>query len=168
MCTPTPSDRFWQLFDALQGRGPRLEIQPAQRTRFPVVSEWLDLNRLRECWTVWYTANGNRGILLENHRNDAIPTLVGNIADDLNNWPQPVFRSGVEQWERRILSGDQIGPLLAYNLGQGRTLLLDGNHRAIATVRQQQPAQVELLILAGPMDVTVLEDLAPFLDERVP
>lgn len=47
----------------------------------------------------------------------------------------------------------------ALNLGDGRVMLLDGNHRAVAMVASGQRFHVLLMVLTGPMDPMIFPDL---------
>lgn len=50
----------------------------------------------------------------------------------------------------------------AYNVGAGRRLLLDGNHRCISLVRSGIAYSIDLIVINAPVRGVILPDLAVF------
>lgn len=114
------------------------------------------LNEVRTFFMPWY-ADDNRTEL----RYDcdyAKPVTVGDVADDLDRWPQRTLP--IAEYVKDMCSDGAQGLVLpTYALPNDRLLLLDGNHRAVALVVAQIPFSVRLLIVRGPIEPTMLPDL---------
>lgn len=57
---------------------------------------------------------------------------------------------------------DQSGTYPVYDVGDGRLLLLDGNHRCLSLLKKGGPFTVELIVIHGPLTKEIAPDLAVF------
>lgn len=99
---------------------------------------------LRRCQTVWYRSQGERA----DWRDQAARRVtVGEEADHVD----------LETLDRRLSDVPHVFPAL--DLGGGRLMLLDGNHRAVALASLEDALHVLLLVVAGPREPLIFPDL---------
>ncbi|MFE2071505.1 hypothetical protein [Streptomyces misionensis] len=117
--------------------------------------------RLAELFTVWY-ADGT-GAESRWDAPGSRPLRVATAQRTLPSWPED-RRRAVASLQRSFAA--RPGPLAltlpAYRAGEGRHVLLDGNHRAVAAhlvARAGREIRLALWSLSGPVCENVLPDL---------
>lgn len=88
------------------------------------------------------------------------PMSVEEVADALGLFT-PDHRRVFERYLRQFIRQDAPVRLdvPAYDLGRGRHLLLDGEHRVTALYMADVPCDVRLAVLRGPVDRRIFPDL---------
>jgi len=119
-----------------------------------------DIRRLRMPWYL-------KGDVCCRHSDDgAKPVTVGEVADNLAPWHCKLKRIYRHAFcFNRAKSQIQI-TFPAYYLQDGTSLLLDGNHRAVALVLREMDFKATLHSFHGPMDPKALPDLTHFMQKR--
>ncbi|MGW4561550.1 hypothetical protein ACWEN3_03775 [Streptomyces sp. NPDC004561] len=115
--------------------------------------------RLAELFTVWY-ADGT-GTASRWDAPGSRPLRVATAERSLPTWPED-RRRAVASLKRSFAAGR--GPLAltlpAYRVGEGRHVLLDGNHRAVAAhLTAGRDVRLTLWSLSGPVCEGILPDL---------
>ncbi|MEU6403938.1 hypothetical protein [Streptomyces sp. NPDC046985] len=115
--------------------------------------------RLAELYTVWY-ADG-AGTESRWDAPGSRPLRVATAARALSAWPEE-RRRAVASVTRSFAAGR--GPLAltlpTYQVGEGRHVLLDGNHRAVAAhLTADRDVRLTLWSLSGPVCEAILPDL---------
>lgn len=88
------------------------------------------------------------------------PMSVAEVADSIGGFSQRNRLAFADYMERIKLSGEPPRwTLPAYDLGPAGLLLLDGNHRAVATYIAARRFTIELRVLHGPLDRRILPPL---------
>jgi hypothetical protein len=115
-------------------------------------------DRLGDLLSVWYVDAGGKPS--EWRAADARPLSVREAADPGIAWPGERAHR-LAAFEQHFATADEPIQLLlpAYAVGKGRTLLLDGTHRAVAAYRTGAPVALFIFTLRGPLDPAVLPDL---------
>jgi hypothetical protein len=82
---------------------------------------------------------------------------------------RPERREKIAQLRRDMRKSKGVQLLVpAYDLGDGRHLLLDACHRVAALADAPVPLAAVILVLHGPLDVRVLPDLSHWVGLRAP
>ncbi|MFD7534725.1 hypothetical protein [Streptomyces sp. NPDC059819] len=113
---------------------------------------------LARLFTVWYTSpEGEDSLWI---RPGSQPLRVGEAGRTAQRWPE-VRTHAVADLVQAYTAAPEPVPLNipAYAVDDGRFLLLDGNHRAVAAHRAGAAVRLTLFALHGPVCETVLPDL---------
>jgi hypothetical protein len=153
------------------------------RTDIKVHLNWLKL--IADRWPVRVVTIRSRAELLGlytcsyaspdriNLNYDAPNATPMRIADLLHRWrdfpdvtAQGISKERVQDYVDRFSSAAATGRLIgaAYDLKEGRLLLLDGHHRALALASLDLPFRVRLAVISGPLDEAVLPDLRHWME----
>lgn len=145
----------WQAFAGIAGL--RLEALPAEGTRIETVT----VNRARALGDLFTPCRRTRRRVETGLTNPfSRPMSVEEVADALGLFA-PDHRRVFERYLRQFSHADTPVRLdvPAYDLGRGRLLLLDGEHRVTALFMADVPCQVRLAVLHGPIDRLIFPDL---------
>jgi hypothetical protein len=111
-------------------------------------------NRLEDVLLPWYMRNG---LAVRRPRHGDRAVTVGEAATV--GFSHPLLRKN--KLKKHLPAGPVQLSLPAYKVNQGH-LLLNGAHRSIATLRSGVSYDIELEVIHGPIDETILKDLAVF------
>ena len=133
----------------------KLDWQRFEAASVSVRTVHLQLPRdLSLLWTPWRSVLGDG----ESREGHAAPASVLAVAGDLAIAGR--HAAGVHAKEQTVGSADLEAPAL--EMSQGRYLLLDGNHKVVAAATRQIPLQLMLFVIAKPVEMHLLTDIAPF------
>lgn len=113
---------------------------------------------LRKLQMPWYKGASDQFDVPYNFER-AAPVRVGQVADDIERWSNK--KAGIQCYVNKFRSEELINATVpGYALGNDNTLLLDGNHRAVALVRTGRPFLLNIKVIEGPINPAILPDLA--------
>jgi hypothetical protein len=156
------------------------------RTDIKVHLNWLKL--IADRWPVRVATIRSRAELLSlytcsyasadrvNLNYDAPGATPMRIADLLHRWrdfpdvaAQGISKERVQDYVERFSSAGGTVRLIgaAYDLKEGRLLLLDGHHRALALASLDRSFMLRLAVISGPLDEAVLPDLRHWAEPRL-
>lgn len=153
----------WAQFESMFKDSMRVELDWEAAAGLPV---WLEEHEKvpPDWYTVWYTV----GTTLSSFRDPkARPMTVSNATgctlEKLLIRHRPLLRKlkegyqgggGVELW------------LPVWRTSEGRTIILDGNHRAVAAVLSKAQVRVHAYVVRGPADPAIMPDLSHHRSSR--
>ncbi|MFB9249034.1 hypothetical protein ACFFWE_12410 [Sphaerisporangium melleum] len=127
------------------------------------VSETCSRSReyLAGLYTMWYATPDDTDGDWRGERDR--PLRVGEARRTSRSWPQG-RASGVTRLRDAFVRENRPVHLVlpGYSLGNGRVLLLDGTHRAVAAHLSGLEVRVMVFSIEGPLDAAVLPDLAHY------
>lgn len=120
------------------------------------------LDRLTRMYTLWYADPTGR--LSDYADPTATPLTVGQAAViDMSGMPRR--QQTLDIFTERAAGSTEPVQLVvpSYRLRDGREVVLDGTHRAVAAVRAEACVTVFSFVLVGPVDPDILPDLSHYL-----
>lgn len=147
---------FAERFPGIQLRLHYERIAPGTAT--VGVQEITDRAALGDVFTAYRATQRQVEVSMKNPF--ARPMRIGDIAARLGEFPVANRQAFIAYRDR---FAQEAGPITvdapAYDLGAGRLLLLDGNHRATALFMDEVPFVLRLHVLSAPISRRVLIDL---------
>lgn len=147
----------------------QIDWQRAFAEQWPICTvELHSIGEIRALYVAWYC--GNNGPLNDFVEKDgqqqraylvagAHPVTVGEVADNVDAWTEKRNRIGHYAYAFQTSPNPISVSLVSYALPEKRSLILDGNHRAVAAVLSGKEVTATLIVICGPCDPKALRDL---------
>lgn len=154
---PVPTSVLHELFAGPAGIRVRIDWDVVLRRQLPVTARFISaFTAFERSYLPWYLpADGMEA----DYDEDVRPVAVAEFPE-IEGRLRPERQEKITQLRRDIRTSNGAQLLVpAYDLGNGRHLLLDACHRVAALADAPVPLAAVIFLLHGPLDARVLPDL---------